>query len=430
MVYDFIHYTANPQQPVCFCSSCTGFATLVLVFMSFNVVKEQQQKLMKSLPVEGIVNASNQKLLYDAMVKPPVDLISPNTPDRDPITHVGFLKVHKAASTTTQAIFLRFGWRRNLTFVLPPEYNKFGYPNILSLNESVTKYNTLLPTNGTKYDILCHHVIYGRDNWRLALPNDTKMIGTVREPFSLFRSMLNYFHPYTIGRLAARSDDPVRTFLEDPAKYDNTNPQYSLVNNRLSIEYGVPPNVIKRRDFRLFNEYLYNVLDKDFTVVILANRFDEGLVMMKRKLNWTLNDIMYAMKNVRSEKKEDWMVVSEDLRLAHEKFCVFDYVLYDFFVKKFERQVQDEGPSFPREVDYFKETRTKVEEFCHGKDKTKSGIVIPGSEFGGGFTVDQSDCEVMHRGEIGFTQLIRKRQFGSADWTSERQAERRRLGLI
>ncbi|KAH3872390.1 galactose-3-O-sulfotransferase 3-like [Dreissena polymorpha] len=329
--------------------------------------------------------------------------------------HVGFLKVHKAASTTTQSIFLRFGWRRNLNFVLPPEYNAFKYPNIISINESVTPYNTLTPPVGHHFDILCHHVLYGRDQWASVMPNDSVTIGTVREPFSHFKSILNYFQPGVIQRLEMKDHDPVRTFLKSPQKYDSPKPQMSFLNNRLAIEYGVNPDIIAKGDNARFLDYLQNVLNKQFAVVIPAERFDEGLILMKRRLHWNLNDIMYAMKNVR--KKPARFRVSEDLKSLHREYSKFDYMIYDFFFEKFNREVNLEGLNFQREVEHFKKTRQAVEEFCNNKHNTSNEMKIQSSEFNEEFIITKDDCTIMQKGEIAFTQMIRLRQYGSANWT-------------
>ncbi|XP_052266775.1 galactosylceramide sulfotransferase-like [Dreissena polymorpha] len=332
-----------------------------------------------------------------------------------PVRHIGFLKVHKAASTTSQAIFLRFGWRRNLNFVLPPQRNAFKYPNIISLNESVTPYNTLPPPAGQHFDILCHHVLYGRDQWASVMPKDFVVVGTVREPFSHFKSILNYFQPVIIKILEAKDDNPVRTFLESPKKYDSKKPQRSLLNNRLAIEYGVDPDIIAKRNNARFKDYLYNVLDKQFAVVIPAERFDEGIILMKRRLRWSLNDIMYVQKNVRNVTRPDRFPVMEDLNSLHREYFKFDYMIYHFFVEKFNREVYMEGLNFPREVEYFKKTRHAVQLFCHGKGKSIKQLKIPSSEFNEEFTITKDDCTIMLKGEIAFTQMIRLRQYGSVD---------------
>jgi Galactose-3-O-sulfotransferase len=43
-----------------------------------------------------------------------------------PQTKVGFLKMHKCASSTVQNILFRFGEEHDLNFVLPPKNNYLG----------------------------------------------------------------------------------------------------------------------------------------------------------------------------------------------------------------------------------------------------------------------------------------------------------------
>lgn len=336
-----------------------------------------------------------------------------------PITHIGFLKVHKAASTTTQALFLRFGWRRNLTFVLSPEYNKFGYPNIISTNESITKYNTLPPPSGKTFDMLCNHVVYGHKEWSTVLPLDSAIVGTVREPFSHFNSVLNYFNPRAISFVQSAIDpvDPVGTFLKNPTKFEAKNIRQSFTNNRLAFEYGVDPQILASRDFAGFDKYLKEVLDKQFIIVLLSDKYDESLVMMKRKLNWSLDDIMYALKNVRSATKLNRYNMKDQHKALHRNYSTFDYLLYEFFKEKLSKQINDEGPSFKEEVDNFKEVRTYIEHFCHAVPKHIKSVKVGKSRWTESFDIAREDCDIMHKGEIPFVQMIRRSQYGSATWT-------------
>ena len=44
------------------------------------------------------------------------------------VSHIGFLKVHKAGSTTMQNMLFRFGLKRNPTFVIPESRNLYRNP--------------------------------------------------------------------------------------------------------------------------------------------------------------------------------------------------------------------------------------------------------------------------------------------------------------
>ena len=325
-----------------------------------------------------------------------------------PRTQIGFLKVHKAASSTLQSIFLRFGWERNLTFVLPPEFNKFSWPNIISTLDPPNENNTLPPPANKSFDILCHHVLYNKEAWAKYLPLGYAVIGSVRDPWELFFSMLNYMSPAYINRI--NSSDKVTQFLQDPLRFEPTDIKSSITNNRMSIEFGVDQEIIKRRDFKAFQGFLMQT-GKEFDLVIIAEHFDQSLILLKRYLNWSLKDILYVSHNVGKQLK----YIPRQTDLAKFKtFSAFDYTLYNFFKQKFEKQISAEGPKFSLEVEYFQLIKHNVSRFCKTIPENMPYISITKSEWNPMFKVNRDDCDLMVKGEIPFTQDIRKRQYGKA----------------
>ena len=328
-------------------------------------------------------------------------------------TQIGFLKVHKAASTTVQAIFLRFGWKKNLTFVLPPEFNYFRYPNIISLHDPPNERNTLPPPVNTSFDILCHHVLYDKEAWYKVLPSGYALIGSVRNPWELFKSMLNYMNPWYIRRM--KSEDKVATFLQDPLKFEPNDTKLSFTNNRMSIEFGVNPDIIKTRDFKGFQEFLQKI-GQEFDLVILADQLDESLILLRRFLNWSLKDILYTSKNVRNMTYTAKDIPRKTDLDKFETFCAFDILLYDLFKQKLKKQILAEGPLFSSEVRRFQEIKEVVENFCKKFPKHIPFVGIAKSEWNPEFLVGRDDCKLLLKYEITFTQEIRKRQYGSATW--------------
>ena len=329
-------------------------------------------------------------------------------------TQIGFLKVHKAASTTIQAIFLRFGWKRNLTFVLPPEFNNFGYPNIISTYDPPNGNNTLPPPENQTFDILCHHVLYNKEAWEEYLPLGYTLIGTVRNPWELFKSMLNYMDPWYISQI--KSKDKVRTFLRNPLKFEPNDTQLSMTNNRMSIEFGVDPDIIRTRDFKAFQEFLKKI-GKEFDLVIIAEYLDESLILLRRYLNWSIKDILYISKNIRTTKYNTKYIPRKTDFAKFKTFSAFDYLLYDFFKEKLEDQILAEGPLFSSEVTRFQMIKKLVEYFCLRIPESIPFVTITKSDWNAEFRVDREECVLLEKQELNFTQDIRKRQYGSATWT-------------
>ena len=411
--------------------------SLILVFTGVSNMRTNQQKRTKPLPrgagTRSISIRSNKNLLATTNSVRTEGIVSVETTNETSYkprlrqnlrikvmrTQIGFLKVHKAASTTVQAIFLRFGWKRNLTFVLPPEFNYFRYPNIISLYDPLNERNMLPPPVNTSFDILCHHVLYDKEAWDKVLPLGYALIGSVRDPWELFKSMLRYMDPWYIETM--KSQDKVATFLQDPLKFEPNDTQLSFTNNRMSIEFGVIPDIIKTRNFTGFQEFLQKI-GQEFDLVIIAEQLDESLILLRRFLNWSLKDILYTSKNVRNMTYPAKDIPRKTDLDKFKTFCAFDYLLYDFFKQKLKNQILAEGHLFSSEVRCFQEIQEVVENFCKRFLKHIPFVVIAESEWNPEFLVDREDCDLLLKYEITFTQEIRKRQYGSATWKANSYA--------
>ena len=88
-----------------------------------------------------------------------------------------------------------------------------------------------------------------------------------------------------------------------------------------------------------------------FSAVGLTERFDESLILFRRRLRWKLP--LYRSKNVAPDtiRQEEQPV---EVRARVEKGNHLDLELYDFAMKLFDRQIASEGPSFRAELNAFK----------------------------------------------------------------------------
>ncbi|VDI01075.1 Hypothetical predicted protein [Mytilus galloprovincialis] len=299
------------------------------------------------------------------------------------VRHIAFVKVHKAASTTIQNILFRFGTERNLTFVMP-SVNTI-YPNIISLletTETVTSNNILpIPLLSTHFDILCLHVLYNRTAFEHILPNDTVYIGTLRDPFEHFISVMYYF-PTLFKRFKIFGPRAITDFLEDPEKHDNGDrvwffPLELLLNSKA-----------RRHDIQRYIEQL----DKEFALVIIVEHFDNSLVLLKRILKWSTKDILYTRKNVNIYKDKKHINIGEKDRTRYRQLPDIDYMLYRHFYIKLWRQIKMEL-LFHEEVLYFKTVRKEVEDFCHNFNRNATVLTIPSSEWSVKFEISQGTCD-------------------------------------
>lgn len=330
---------------------------------------------------------------------------------KEPCQHIAFLKVHKAASSTTQNIFLRYGYSRGLTFVLsrPGEYY---YPNIISIYTSVNENNTLPPPENKTFDILCCHVIYNREALEKIMPKDTVYIGIIREPSEHIRSVIQYFKPKEIYQQFNGSTDPISDFFKNPGDITLQKP-FSFLNNRMAYEYNFPKHLFFSKNRDEINEYL-SKLASEFKLVIVVEYFDESIVLMRRILNWSMKDILYTIMN---EYPGNQIKISLENKQRHRQWAVLDYALYDFFFKRLWDQIRQEGKDFVEELNFFKTLRDEVTNFCSDFNEPYiTDFKVPKSKWSDEFIVNVLDCRHMFRPEILFIQRIRKSQYGDLEY--------------
>ncbi|XP_053378473.1 galactose-3-O-sulfotransferase 2-like [Mercenaria mercenaria] len=199
-------------------------------------------------------------------------------------THVAFLKVHKAGSTTVQNLLFRFGMRHSLNILLPKSGNY--------LNRASQK----IPLKaGEHYDIFACHTVYQKQWFDSLLPTDSVYIGIVRDPMVRMISSAYYYRDvFGVGYLKRV---PHANFIHElvnyPDKYDRA--FFSHTRNSMGKDFGFQHDIEPTNKSQI-RKYL-DQLNSQFLLVLIMEKFDESLVMLKRLLNWSLLDIIYWKMN-------------------------------------------------------------------------------------------------------------------------------------
>ncbi|XP_045205662.2 galactose-3-O-sulfotransferase 2-like isoform X2 [Mercenaria mercenaria] len=311
---------------------------------------------------------------------------------------VSFLKVHKAGSTTLMNIFLRFAIEHKLNIVLPRKSTGYGF-NYLGYGETVSKNKIVpLPANET-YNILCNHVVYNREAFHSIMPDDTVYVGIIREPVSHFTSAASYYGFYKhLRELSAGNlsqEKVVSEFLKNPLQ---TRIQTYFVYNRMSFDFGIPK--LKFHDDTYVDKYIEEV-DRDYSLVLILEHFQESLVLMKRILCWDTKDILYVPLNAMRNKPE-FDLDSKDLENLR-KWNSADFKLYEHFYKVFTIKVESQGNDLKEEVESFKIIQGEVITFCNkavGQRNTTAIFTVPKTKWGESFTVTLKDCRLMMEPEL------------------------------
>lgn len=327
-----------------------------------------------------------------------------------------YVKTHKTASETLSAVFRRFGFTRNLSFVLPVgRRNNLGWP--YALHPGMYR-----PSKTGQYDILCEHAVLSIPTFQILMPNGTAFLTSIREPFSHFLSAFYYFNVTHHVNLS-RNDNPVKTFLNKPDYYDAIYKtqrrndlvciplQLSVLQNSMAFDLGYQVgfphgNPDWTNNVTATGAWL-RALDKRLDLVLLTEYFDESLVLLRRQMCWTTKDILYISRNPttwRHLAKSGDTIGLRDVdsdafqRLAEQfrRWSRADVALYEHFSRKFWRQISAEGGTFWTEVRQFRTLRESVLKFCstdESKDSTKTKSF---TDFSGEiFTLSADDCRIL-----------------------------------
>ncbi|OWF46198.1 galactosylceramide sulfotransferase-like [Mizuhopecten yessoensis] len=327
-------------------------------------------------------------------------------------THVIFIKVHKAGSSTVSNILQRFGTFRKLNFVLPKKtlhverYNYIGEPG-----GSVANDNIILVPQGQHYNILCNHVTYNRTAFTRLFPAKRFFyLSIIRTPLDHFLSVIRYYgysnFSYIQTILSIKSGNPLSEYLKSPEDYEPYTPYISYTNNRQSVDLGLPIDVLG--NVSAIHAYV-DTIRRDFDFIMLLEYFDESLIYLKRKLCWSYKDILYYPKNSRWNNNKYALSVLDLARLRTWNSA--DYILYEELHSEFWRKIQNAGADFYDEVLHFKRITEAVRLYCANADVT-SDLEIKGSRWEADFTVTTVDCQMLGLGELQFLDKIYFENYG------------------
>ena len=314
------------------------------------------------------------------------------TDNASEIRHIGFLKVRKAGGSTLQNIFFRFGLKRNLTFVLPRDRYYF---NIAA---------TLPVRPGGHYDILATHSWYKSEEYDRILPKDKVNIAIVREPIDRLISSAYYYRD--VYGYKYLNKIPKATYIQElilhPEKYE-TKP-FSETRNSMGQDFGFATTLKIEDSDEVLKKM--NSLEKEFFLVLLTDRFDESLVLMKRYLNWNLSDILYIPRNTHTHPPVN---ITAELREKYKKTSFMDFAIYNRFSEIFNEKVIAEGQYFQQEVKHLQIVLSKTVSFCQHQKISKTFLEIPSSAWNTDFKIFESDCKILLKGEITFIDELKAR---------------------
>lgn len=373
---------------------------------------------------------------------------------------VVFIKIMKCASTAIANILMHFAYERDLEFVHPVADKIYiGWP-YLPKSEYILK-----PVERSQFHISSHHVVYDRAFFESIMMPNTKYIASLREPYSQFKSMVNYFNVLNISGVpqSRNMNERFQHFVYNLEFYDTrykspnkTNrycipDDFSMTKNLMSFSLGFAhiggfklsedvsddnypvlrshdtllerDAILKKFATRELKErMLYGgrvnswlkKLDKEMDLILIVEWLPESLILLRRKFCWSIKDVLILNPSNRSYHFDGR---DSHLKSIYHSWSWVDHNLYDHFNKSLWKNLDSQPTSFWSEVERFKEILLQVTEFC-STSRQDLKLIIDASEWNEEFEVQFTICsstdKYIEMLKIRYSQKLKDQNFASS----------------
>lgn len=191
-----------------------------------------------------------------------------------------------------------------------------------------------------------------------------KYITILRNPVTQFESSFYYFEINKMLPDLRVSKNPLSEFLNNPTHFykqlvSRGNEITGLMHNGMLYDLG-----FETRWFKNSTDISMDIknIQQQFDLVLIAEYFDESLVLLMRTFCWSLDDIMYIKQNARSSSRKVQKSPDNVKRIL--TWNDRDYKLYQVFNQTFWTKIKNEGTSFWTDLEEFKYKNKKILNRC------------------------------------------------------------------
>ncbi|XP_016422859.1 galactose-3-O-sulfotransferase 2-like [Sinocyclocheilus rhinocerous] len=331
-----------------------------------------------------------------------------------------FLKTHRTGSSTVQNILFRLGEREGATFAFPSRTYQFNYPDRAAFVDE-------LPEGSSQFNLLCSHMHLDLREVRKVMPQNTVFITLLRDPIKTFESVFGYYTSiipafFRAHRATAnKGKSALSMFLDSPETFwDPKEPGNGLAKNPMSFDMGLN----NQKWNGSWPEDLAQ-LEEAFHLVMIAEHFDESLVLLGALLGLEHADVAYLRLNARAGNCVTEL--DENMQEKVRLWNMLDTLLYDFFVQVFwEKAAQFGLERLKVEVAQLRASTEKIQQKCVSRAEVPPGeledllrpwqtetATIVGYEVRGNLSLqDQGFCIRMMLPELQYHSHLYFKQYG------------------
>ncbi|XP_015346997.1 galactose-3-O-sulfotransferase 4 isoform X2 [Marmota marmota marmota] len=399
-----------------------------------------------------------------------------------------FLKTHKSGSSSVLSLLHRYGDRHGLRFALPTRY-QFGYPRLFRASQ-VKGYHPQGGGTQPPFHILCHHMRFNLKEVLQVMPSDSFFFSIVRDPAALARSAFSYYkstssafrkapslaaflaNPRAFYRPGGRGDYYARNLLwfdfglpfppekrikrgnpKDPDSHQGhvlpsgTGPRAQILDPNALLQ---PVSTVADGHSQAVSPTSFNLgsssfiqwglawLDSVFDLVMVAEYFDESLVLLADALCWGLDDVVGFMHNAQAGGEQGLRaagtggLTAEDQQLTARAraWNNLDWALYVHFNRSLWARIEQYGQRrLKHAVAELRARREAMAKHCLQGGKALDPKYITNSQFRPfqygsakvlGYSLrsslspkDREDCERLATPELQYKDKLDAKQFPS-----------------
>ncbi|XP_066283271.1 galactosylceramide sulfotransferase-like [Branchiostoma lanceolatum] len=338
-------------------------------------------------------------------------------------TDLVLIYIPAGGSAVVQSILLRFGYLNDLFVTLPIRPGNPSIPQDLRSGD-IRRQDVLQPpavfSRELTRNILAHQVRYNRDALHKIVKRNAQYVTILRNPLDRFETDFVSSHLEMQFDVEQRPNPPpLQRYLSAPEFWEKRRMRvnYRCTTNCMAEALGIP---VRGRGMGVFPglgpggkaviDYI-DALESEFALVLIYERLNQSLVLLKRHMCWTIRDILYdvGFKEPPANQRD---VRDESKKLQFRRVNGADHLLYYHFYDIFRAKVAAEGEDFKREVRHYERVLDKVSRYCSSAIddwKVANQTVVWESEWDEEFVVTRRMCWEIRRKRDDWDKLFRER---------------------